>query len=270
MDNHIRVALADDHPGVRRHAVRLVEKQFNAWTETSFRFLLMDDDPDPTVVEVAAWACGEHERVDDATLDRLIALTIGADEPMVRESAAAALGAIGDRRGLPAILHAVEDKPNVRRRAVLALAPFDGPEVDAAIEHALGDRDWQVRQAAEDLRRATGELDLTVVDRADGLVTTARTSIRHDGGQFHASPGALYRLQGEDLHFYVEGFARIELPAGPVEFGSLRAFGRHRTGGHHRTRRGESRAVSEPRQRWICRDRFAFADPSARVRTRGW
>jgi hypothetical protein len=37
---------------------------------------------------------------------------------------------------------------------VLALAPFDGAEVDAAIERALSDRDWQVRQAAEDLRRA--------------------------------------------------------------------------------------------------------------------
>jgi hypothetical protein len=40
----------------------------------------------------------------------------------------------------------------VRRRAVLALAPFDGPAVDAAVAAALEDRDWQVRQAAEDLR----------------------------------------------------------------------------------------------------------------------
>jgi hypothetical protein len=34
---------------------------------------------------------------------------------------------------------------------VLALAPFEGPEVDAALERARTDRDWQVRQAAEDL-----------------------------------------------------------------------------------------------------------------------
>jgi hypothetical protein len=34
---------------------------------------------------------------------------------------------------------------------VLALAPFTGPDVDAAIAHARDDRDWQVRQAAEDL-----------------------------------------------------------------------------------------------------------------------
>jgi hypothetical protein len=32
---------------------------------------------------------------------------------------------------------------------VLALAPFEGAEVDAALTRALSDRDWQVRQAAE-------------------------------------------------------------------------------------------------------------------------
>ena len=69
----------------------------------------------------------------------------------MREAAVAALGAIGDDRGLKAILTACNDKPAVRRRAVLALAPFDGPEVKTALEAALEDRDWQVRQAAEDL-----------------------------------------------------------------------------------------------------------------------
>jgi hypothetical protein len=36
---------------------------------------------------------------------------------------------------------------------VLALAPFEGIEVEAAIDKALNDKDWQVRQSAEDLRR---------------------------------------------------------------------------------------------------------------------
>jgi hypothetical protein len=40
----------------------------------------------------------------------------------------------------------------------LALAPFDGPEVTAALEKALLDRDWQVRQAAEDLLAIEKEL----------------------------------------------------------------------------------------------------------------
>jgi HEAT repeat protein len=131
-----------------------------AATRPGVAMLPLLHDADATVVEVAAWACGEHEQVDDATLDRLIALTTAAGDALVREAAAAALGAIGDERALPAILAACEDKPQVRRRAVLALAPFDGPEVGAAIERALTDRDWQVRQSAEDLRRAIGELDL--------------------------------------------------------------------------------------------------------------
>jgi HEAT repeat protein len=65
----------------------------------------------------------------------------------------AALGSIGDPAGLPAILRALEDRPAVRRRAVIALAPFDGEEVTGALEKALTDRDWQVRQAAEDQLR---------------------------------------------------------------------------------------------------------------------
>jgi len=111
------------------------------------------DDSDPTVVEVAAWSSGEHEVVDDDVLERLIALASSHEDALVREASVAALGAIGDERGLPAILGGCVDKPAIRRRAVLALAPFEGPEVDAALDAALADRDWQVRQAAEDLTR---------------------------------------------------------------------------------------------------------------------
>lgn len=111
-------------------------------------------DPDPRVVEVAAWACGEHESSRNAVIEALIELAANASDPLVREASVAALGAIGDDRALEVIISACSDKPAVRRRAVLALAPFDGDDVEAAIERALVDRDWQVRQAAEDLRRA--------------------------------------------------------------------------------------------------------------------
>lgn len=117
-----------------------------------FDLLPFLNDPDETVIEMAAWSSGEHETVSDQILERLIHLTVHHDDLLVRESAVAALGAIGDERALPAILQACEDKPTIRRRAVLALAPFAGPEVDAAIESALNDRDWQVRQSAEDIR----------------------------------------------------------------------------------------------------------------------
>jgi HEAT repeat protein len=106
-------------------------------------------DADPSVVEMAAWALGEQGR--PGAVEALAAVAAAHDDALCREAAVAALGAIGDERGLPTILAACTDKPAVRRRAVLALAPFDGPDVEAALRRALDDRDWQVRQAAEDL-----------------------------------------------------------------------------------------------------------------------
>ena len=112
------------------------------------------DDADVTVVEAAAWAVGElgDAAIVAGAVGRLADVVLDHRDPLAREAAVAALGALGDPDALPAILGACRDKPAVRRRAVLALAPFDGPEVDAAITAALEDRDWQVRQAAEDLR----------------------------------------------------------------------------------------------------------------------
>ena len=113
--------------------------------------LLADDEV--TVVEAAAWAVGElgDHAVARGAVDALAHTVAHHRDALAREAGVAALGALGDPAALPAILHACTDKPAVRRRAVLALAPFEGPEVDAAIQDALDDRDWQVRQAAEDL-----------------------------------------------------------------------------------------------------------------------
>jgi len=141
-------ALSDSDAAVRRRAAEV------AATHPRVDLSGALDDADHTVAEVAAWSCGEHEDDRPEIVDRLISLAGTAADALVRESAVAALGAIGSERGLPAILAATADKPAVRRRAVLALAPFDGSDVEAAIDRALGDRDWQVRQAAEDLRRA--------------------------------------------------------------------------------------------------------------------
>jgi HEAT repeat protein len=143
-DEQVRAAFDDPDPGVRHRATVL------AATRPSVSLLPVLADVDGTVVEAAAWAAGEQEIVSDDVLQRLIGLATD-DDALTREAAVAALGAIGDERGLPAILGGCADKPNIRRRAVLALAPFSGPDVDAALAGALVDRDWQVRQAAEDL-----------------------------------------------------------------------------------------------------------------------
>jgi HEAT repeat protein len=141
----VRAAMRDPHPAVRRRAAELGARHI----EVSLLALL--EDPDPLVVEAAAWATGERVPAEPGAVEALARVATSASDPLCREAAVAALGAIGDEAGLDAILHGCTDKPAVRRRAVLALAPFDGDRVRAALHAARTDRDWQVRQAAEDL-----------------------------------------------------------------------------------------------------------------------
>ncbi|MDA8295228.1 MAG: HEAT repeat domain-containing protein [Actinomycetota bacterium] len=136
-------ASADLDPDVRRAVCELAPHLPGA----DYRRLLEDDDP--AITEAAAYALGEVR--DASAVQALAAIAASHDEPLCRESAVAALGAIGDGAGKAAVLAALEDVATVRRRAVVALAAFEGPDVDAALERCLADRDWQVRQAAEDL-----------------------------------------------------------------------------------------------------------------------
>jgi HEAT repeat protein len=141
----LQAALADSDPRVRRRAVEIAARYANA----DISALLSD--PEDTVVEMAAWSCGERVPAPPEIVTQLAWLATSHRDALVREAAVAALGAAGDPDGLSAILQAMNDKPAIRRRAVIALTPFDGPDVDAALRAALGDRDWQVRQLAEDL-----------------------------------------------------------------------------------------------------------------------
>jgi len=150
-----REAMVDRSASVRRRAAELA----CAVATRSSVAVVVDalGDRDVTVVEAACWALGELGTtmvVDSGAIDALVGVAGNHADALAREAAVAALGALGDARALPAILAATHDKPAVRRRAVLALAAYDSPEVDAALQRALDDRDWQVRQAAEDLTRA--------------------------------------------------------------------------------------------------------------------
>lgn len=149
----LRVALADPSPVVRRRAVVL------AVAHPTISLIPLLGDADDTVVEAAAYACGERRPAEPGVVANLAAVATDHADGLCREAAVAALGALGDASGLSAILAATRDRATVRRRAVLALAPFTGPEVDAALARAMADRDWQVRQAAEDIGAATGTPD---------------------------------------------------------------------------------------------------------------
>jgi HEAT repeat protein len=151
--------LSDPSPIVRHRAAELVATRPGDEDGLSLRPALADGDA--SVVEMAAWACGERTPPEAGIVAALSAVATDHDDPLCREAAVAALGALGQESGLPAILTATTDRPAVRRRAILALAPFAGPHVDAALAAALDDRDWQVRQAAQDLTGTPGDSDAT-------------------------------------------------------------------------------------------------------------
>ena len=115
----------------------------------------------------------------------LAATATGHADARCREAAVAALGAIGDPAGLPAVLDALTDAPTVRRRATVALAGFDDPRVTPALRAASEDRDWQVRQAA-------GELldEPTVLRRPAPSVVVGEEPLQAVEG-FEADAGAL-------------------------------------------------------------------------------
>jgi HEAT repeat protein len=154
-------ALSDPDRWVRRRACELAGRQSlrgaHADLERIVRCLVgLLSDVEPLVAETAAWALGElvpsaAARIRRRAVDPLGDVASGHADPLCREAAVAALGAIGDESSLAIVLDALVDKPPVRRRAVVALAAFDDPRAEEALRLCLTDRDWQVRQAAEDI-----------------------------------------------------------------------------------------------------------------------
>ena len=143
-----RRALHDADPDVRRETLVELAASAPEPSLTTDVLRALDDD-DPLVVDAALFVVNEHEIHEGLT--RCCELASQHEDARVREGAVATLGALGDEAGLATILAAFDDKPPVRRRAVVALANFEGPEVDVALARAREDRDWQVRAAAEAL-----------------------------------------------------------------------------------------------------------------------
>ncbi len=142
-----KAAFADPSPLVRRRAVELAAEQPDEALVPELETAL--GDPDALVVERACFALGE---LGDPRLAGALA-AVASDHPdhRCREAAVGALGALGAPAGKDAVLGALGDRPAVRRRAAVALAAFEGADVEAALRRCLNDRDWQVRSVAEEL-----------------------------------------------------------------------------------------------------------------------
>jgi HEAT repeat protein len=146
-------AAADPDASVRRRAAELAPVFAASAGEVAGALVGFLGDREVPVAEAAAWALGElaDAAVAAGAVARLAEIAQSHGDALVREAAVAALGSLGDDGGREAVLAACRDKPAIRRRAVLALAAFEGPDVEAALQAALEDKDWQTRQAAEDL-----------------------------------------------------------------------------------------------------------------------
>jgi HEAT repeat protein len=142
--------LDDEDVDVRREALTQVS-QHPPTTAIAQRVTTLLGDPDALVVDGAAFALGEF--LYPGAVDALCRVARDHEDARCREAAIAALGAIGDDAAREVIIAALEDKPPVRRRAIVALANFEGPDIDAALERASEDRDWQVRAAVSQLGR---------------------------------------------------------------------------------------------------------------------
>ncbi len=144
-----RRAITDTSAEVRRDALTIYAH--DGPDDDALRAAVVNslDDADALVVDAAAFALGE--RLVVSAVDDLARVASHHSDARCREAAVAALGALGDDRGRTAIIAALDDKPPVRRRAVVALANFEGPDVEAALARAREDRDWQVRAAADQL-----------------------------------------------------------------------------------------------------------------------
>ena len=162
-----------------------------------FELTPMLDDSDASVVEAAAAALGERDW-DPTPVPELCRIARSHDDPLCRESAVAALGAIAAgteatavdagsatvdadavrvgagsapdvgtaaadvpvfqagheearAASLDTLLAAMEDRPQIRRRALLGLHQFDDERAVDAVRASLEDRDRQVRAVAGEL-----------------------------------------------------------------------------------------------------------------------
>ena len=136
---------SDPEPRVRAEAAEVLAERGAAILD-----LLTEGgtDPAPEVREAVATAFGEI--ASPSALPWLMEAAANDGNKLVREAAVAALGAVGDDEALPLLLSLVTDSsPQVRRRTVVALSVFDGPDVEAAIRVAREDRNPMVREAAQ-------------------------------------------------------------------------------------------------------------------------
>jgi len=111
-----------------------------------------------------------------------------------------------------------EDRPSLSRdgRWLVYTDNRDGCTTLVTRDLTTGD-ERPVAVTHADFVAPTGRLIVRTSDSASGEPVVARLTIPQSGesgGKFHAPPGALYRIERSNGHFYCRGSAELKLPAG--------------------------------------------------------
>ncbi|GIU84237.1 MAG: hypothetical protein KatS3mg008_1012 [Acidimicrobiales bacterium] len=150
----LRTTARDEDRWVRARTAELcAAREYAGQTvETLLRLLA---DPDPAVVEAAAWALGRALtrgtlRSDTAIVSACARVATGHADGRCRETAVAALGATRDDLAVPPLRHALGDRRPVRRRAAIALSRIGTESALECLKALTDDPDLVVRQTARD------------------------------------------------------------------------------------------------------------------------
>lgn len=96
-----------------------------------------------------------------------------------------------------------------------------------------------------------GAMKLHIKDKATGQPMTARVSLTDTGGKFYAPPGALYRVERGNGHFYGRDAAELRLPAGEYRLAVSRGTEYTVTRKAIRIEEGKTADVRVELERWV-------------------
>src|SRR5262245_28696537 len=145
-----------------------------------------------------------------------------------------------------------EDRPCVSRdgRWLVYTDNRSGPTA-LVVRDLAGGAESLIRFDTMDYRRPTGTLRLTVRDAASGKPTTARVSLREDGGRFHAPAGSLHRSLRGRGHFYCDGAAELTVPAGAYRLAGYRGPEYKVASREILVKEGQTHEVTVELERWV-------------------
>src|SRR5262245_47492718 len=146
--------------------------------------------------------------------------------------------------------HADEDRPSVSRDGRRLLYTDNREGCTALVRRDLrSGAEQTLAVTGIDFRKPIGSIKLRVSDQKGPLV--ARVSLLDKSGNFHAPPGAMYRLDRSVGHFYCREATEFQLPAGEYRLAVARGPEYAVSRQTIQIEEGKSKEVPVKLERWL-------------------